>query len=182
MPSPLAALLTFLFIGYLYWDEFRQPDRLRISWAPFVWMFFAGSRFPSYWLNLGEPLTYRSYEAGSPVDRAVFFALIVWGAAVLARRRINWGRLLADNKLLTLYLLYCLSSLFWTDQPLLNWLSELKTTSLSQVTRQVTTGSSGDRPARDSRSRSAATDATGNPQATATITASSGLRGRRGDA
>lgn len=128
MPPPIAAVLCLLFIGYLYWDEFRTPERQRISWAPFVWMFFAGSRFPSYWVNLGGPVTYRSYDEGSPFDRAVFFALIIWGATVLARRSINWGRLLSDNKLLTLYLLYCLSSLFWTDQPFVlakRWVKDL---------------------------------------------------------
>ena len=38
-----------------------------------------------------------SYSEGSPVDRAVFFGLILWGLVVLARRNINWGRLLTKN-------------------------------------------------------------------------------------
>ena len=128
MPPPIAAVVCLLFSGYLYWDELRQPNRQRISWAPFVWMFLAGSRFASYWVNLGGPVTRRGYDEGSPVDRAVFFALIIWGAIVLSRRRINWGKLLVENKLLVLYLLYCLSSIFWTDQPFVlakRWVKDL---------------------------------------------------------
>jgi O-antigen ligase len=128
MPPPIAALACSLFIAYLFWGEFRQPDRQRISWAPFVWMFLAGSRFASRWLNLGSPLTPRAYDEGSPIDRAVFFSLILWGATVLARRQINWGRLLTENKWIALYLLYCLSSLLWTDQPFVltkRWVKDL---------------------------------------------------------
>ncbi len=98
----------------------RHPEaaRVRPSWAPLVWMFLAGSRWASSWLSLSTPISSVDwYSEGSPVDRAVFFGLIVWGLVVLARRNINWGRLLAKNAWLALYLLFCLASVMWTDEP-----------------------------------------------------------------
>jgi len=128
MPPALAAFACLVFIVYLFWDDVRRRDGQRISWVPFVWMFLAGSRFASAWLNLGGTITRRAYDEGSPIDRAVFFSLIVWGTVVLARRHIKWARLLIENKWIALYLLYSLSSFFWSDEPFLlvrRWIKEL---------------------------------------------------------
>jgi exopolysaccharide production protein ExoQ len=125
----VAAVACFTFIGLLFRREFTRPDRQRISWAPFAWMFIAGSRFVSVWLSLQGPGgSVEGYSEGSPVDRAVFFGLIVWGAIVLARRKIAWGPLLARNKWLVVYLLYCLASITWTDAPdvlIKRWVKDL---------------------------------------------------------
>ena len=61
----------------------------------------------------------RSYADGSPVDRS-FFSLILWGAVVLARREIHWGRLLRPEQVdrdLTCW--YCLASVLWSDAPVI---------------------------------------------------------------
>jgi O-antigen ligase len=92
-------------------------------------MFLAGSRWASSWLSLGSPMSsVDSYSEGSPIDRAVFFGLILWGLVVLARRNIDWGRLLTKNVWLTLYLLFCLSSVLWSDEPVVlvkRWIKDL---------------------------------------------------------
>src|SRR4051812_11598977 len=99
-------------MAYLFSKDFQRTDVEPISWAPFVWMFLAGSRWVSSWLSLSGPLSsVDAYSEGSPVDRAVFFGLIVWGIVVLSRRNIAWGRLLGQNKLVVLYLLFCLASI-----------------------------------------------------------------------
>jgi exopolysaccharide production protein ExoQ len=127
--GPLATVLCAGFVAYLYWRDFHKSDRDRISWAPFAWMFIAGTRFVSSWLHLGAPEGgVEAYAEGSPLDRAVFFALIVWGVIVLARRNINWRQLLANNKWLTAYFVYCLLSMAWTDEPMIlakRWLKDL---------------------------------------------------------
>ncbi len=124
-----AAVFFAAFIGYLFWRELRRPDRDSISWVPFVWMFIAGSRFVSRWLHLeGQWNTLDAYAEGSPVDRWVFLLLIVWGSYVLSRRNIRWGRLLADNKWLVAYFLYCLLSMTWSNEPGLlakRWIKDL---------------------------------------------------------
>jgi O-antigen ligase len=124
-----AAVACVLFVAFLFWDDMRRRPGFRPSWAPLAWMFLAGSRWVSSWLSLGSPMSsVDSYSEGSPVDRAVFFGLILWGLAVLARRNINWGRLLARNAWLTLYLLFCLSSVLWSDEPVVlvkRWIKDL---------------------------------------------------------
>ena len=83
----------------------------------------------SSWLDVRPSFaSVSSYSEGSPVDRAVFLALIVAGIYVLARRQINWGTLLRKNSLLALYFLYCLASILWADEPFVafkRWFKDL---------------------------------------------------------
>jgi exopolysaccharide production protein ExoQ len=129
MPPELAAVLCVLFIGYLFRRDLSSRQAEPISWVPFVWMFIAGSRFVSQWLYLSAPLdSVEVYSEGSPVDRAVFLLLIVCGSIVLYRRDINWHRLLAQNKWLLAYFIYCLCSVAWTDDPYVltkRWVKDL---------------------------------------------------------
>jgi O-antigen ligase len=124
-----AAIACFGLVGYLFWQELRRPDRDRISWLPFVWMFIAGSRFASRWLSLGTTLdVVGSYDEGNSFDRTVFLMLIAWGTVVLAKRNIQWGRLIASNKWLVAYLAFCFVSMAWTDAPFIllkRWVKDL---------------------------------------------------------
>src|SRR5271157_4941540 len=131
MPPQLAALICIAFILYVFWtDRKRKDGASHALWVPFLWVFFAASRYPSDWLQLGGPvaLTAGSYTEGNPVNAAAFFLLIAAGAFVLSRRKIDWGQLLAKNKLIWLYLLYCLVSISWADYSLVSfkrWIKEL---------------------------------------------------------
>jgi hypothetical protein len=129
MPT-LAAVVCMLFIFYLFWTDFRRPDSpSNALWVPLVWMFLAGSRFASQWLNLGPSFaSANDYAEGSPIDAAVFFALIMAGILILARRKIDWQKLLLNNMWISLYLLYCLASMTWSDDPTLlmkRWVKDL---------------------------------------------------------
>jgi O-antigen ligase len=92
-------------------------------------MFLAGSRYVSQWLGLsGGATSANAYSEGSPVDRIVFFSLVGIGAFILSRRNIDWGKLLFENKWLALYLLYCLFSIGWADEPYVlvkRWIKDL---------------------------------------------------------
>ena len=126
----LATVGCILFIVYLFWTDLRRPDSpSKALWVPLAWMFLAGSRWVSSWLNVAPTLASASdYAEGSPLDRAVFFGLIVAGIFILSRRKINWGKLLVNNKWIILYFLYCLASAAWSDEPFVlvkRWIKDL---------------------------------------------------------
>jgi exopolysaccharide production protein ExoQ len=123
----LATFICISFIIYLFWDELSKTRPERISWIPFAWMFIAGSRFLSRWLNVRAAEGATDAD-GSSVDRAFFGLLILCGCFVLSKRRVIWSQLLGHNKWLLAYLFYCLLSIFWTDEPyilLKRWIKDL---------------------------------------------------------
>lgn len=118
MPPQLATLICALAILYLFRvDRKKKPEGVSSAvWAPFVWMFLSGSRFVSQWLNLGEPVdSVDVYMQGSPIDRAVFLALIIVGVLILMRRRLNWGMLIRQNSWVFLFFLFGAISILWSD-------------------------------------------------------------------
>jgi len=126
----LATVVCILFIVYLFWTDLRRPDSPSSAlWVPLAWMFLAGSRWVSHWLGAAPSFgSANDYAEGNPVDRAVFLTLIVAGIVILARRKIDWHRLLFNNKWIVLYLLYCLASMAWSDDPTLlmkRWVKDL---------------------------------------------------------
>jgi exopolysaccharide production protein ExoQ len=133
----IATLITLLFVAYLFWTDIQKRPERSISWLPLVWMFIAGSRWVSSWLDMSPPFgSVDVLEEGSPIDRAAFSALILWGAVVLSQRKIDWGRLVTQNKWIVLYFLYCLSSIVWADESFLlakRWLKELGTPIIALV-------------------------------------------------
>ena len=94
MPQ-LATALCVAFVLYLFWVDARRSDVSNALWIPLIWMFLAGSRFVSHWLNVGVPMpadvAMDVYLDGSPLDRTVFSALIAAGAIVPLRRRLGRG-------------------------------------------------------------------------------------------
>lgn len=127
--GPIAVAACLWFVVHLFRADAREnPDSSPALWLPLTWMFLAGSRYVSSWLSLGGPGSAGSYDEGSPIDRAVFFGLLVAGLVVLYRRRLSWGRILSDNKLLAFYLFFCLASLSWSDEPFVGfkrWVKDL---------------------------------------------------------
>lgn len=128
MSSLVPAALCLGFIAFLFWTgPDKDASTTSALWIPLVWMFFAGSRYLSSWLNFDASESF-SYDEGSPIDRAVFLTLIAAGLAVLARRRIDWGQLLWSNKLLVVYFVFCLLSAGWSNDPLISlkrWFKDL---------------------------------------------------------
>lgn len=128
MPPPIVLSICLLFIGYLFWMELKKKDGpSHALWIPLIWMFLAGSRYVSQWLNL-SPSQVEAYHEGSPLDAVVFALLIMGGVFVLSRRKIDWNRLISQNKWIWLYFLYCGISLAWSDYPLVSfkrWIKEL---------------------------------------------------------
>jgi len=121
MPPALALILTLTAIAGLLWREARKsPQVSGALWLPVIWIFLVSSKFVGQWLATLGLTSERavSMEDGSPIDAVVFLALIVAGAVVLARRGVTPGRIIAQNKFVAIFLLYCLISIAWSDFPL----------------------------------------------------------------
>ena len=69
---------------------------------------------------MGAGETLRTAD-GSPLDSMVFLVLIIAGAAVLSRRRINWGALFRHNRLLFIFFVYLGIRRLWSDYPFVSF-------------------------------------------------------------
>jgi O-antigen ligase len=119
MPRQIALLVCIILILYLFWmDRNKNESVSNAIWIPFIWMFLAGSRFVSQWLNLGTPnFSTDVYIEGNPVDRAVFILLIIAGVVILRQRRINWNLLFTENAWIWLYFVFGAISFLYCDYP-----------------------------------------------------------------
>lgn len=120
MPASFAVGAFAAGVAGLFWlDRDRDARTSPALWIPVVWLLIAASRMVSQWLNISQTEfeTAEQYLDGSPLDRAIFLALIATAAAVLAARGRRTGQLLARNWPLLLFFLYCLASVAWSDFP-----------------------------------------------------------------
>jgi exopolysaccharide production protein ExoQ len=124
MPPPVALLLCLCLIAWLFW---RYPERKAgvscALWIPLVWLFIVSSRAISIWLGMGGAFSEASSTIGgggdsaegSPLDSLVFLALIIAGAMVLSRRRLDWATLFRQNQWLLIFFIYLGLSTLWSD-------------------------------------------------------------------
>src|SRR5215470_16397498 len=117
MPPPVALVLTFVFVGALFWrDSRRNQNSGRAIWIPVIWFFVVGSKFISQWLTLfGIPVGAASQEDGSPIDAVFFFGLIIAGVVVLVRRKISVAEFARNNVWLTVFIVYGFLAITWSD-------------------------------------------------------------------
>jgi exopolysaccharide production protein ExoQ len=117
MGAPLALLVGSIGIAVLFFldrDESVRPSKA--LWLPVIWLWIVGSRPVSSWLGMGVT----SADAlaatlnGSPVDAAVFSALLAIGVMVLLHRGKKTSAYLAVSGPIILYFLYCLISVTWS--------------------------------------------------------------------
>jgi len=120
LPPSIASWLTLAFIAFLFRRDFRQkPYVTGALWLPLIWLVIACSRGLSQWLNIfGLPVSGAvSVEEGSPLDAWFFFFLIAAGVYVLSQRQVRLSEIVRNNQWLTIFLLYCLVSIIWSDFP-----------------------------------------------------------------
>jgi exopolysaccharide production protein ExoQ len=126
MPPLFALLLCLCLVAWLFW---RYPERQAgvsyALWIPLVWLFIVSSRPVSLWIGAGGG----SADAdGSPLDSLVFVVLIVAGAVVLSKRRLNWAALFRQNQWLLVFFVYLGLSTLWSDSPFVSfkrWIKDL---------------------------------------------------------
>jgi exopolysaccharide production protein ExoQ len=120
MPPSLALALTLLLIGYLLRRDSREEPRVSSAvWIPIIWLMVNGSRQVSQWFGSGPTVSAQALAEGSPIDQAVYGALIVAGVCVLANRRVQVGKIVKNNLSIVLFLLYEGLSVLWADSPLI---------------------------------------------------------------
>src|SRR6266550_8191523 len=120
LPPSVASCLTVAFIVFLFRRDIREKaDVSGALWLPLIWLIISCSRGLSLWLNIfGLPVSGAiSVEEGSPLDAWFFFFLIAAGVYVLSQRQVRLSEIVRNNQWLTIFLLYCLVSIIWSDFP-----------------------------------------------------------------
>ena len=120
LSKPLALFLTVALIIWLFRRDIREkPNVSGALWLPVLWLIIGCSRSITAWLNIfGLPVGGgASVEEGSPLDAWFFFALIAAGVYVLNKRQVGLSEFVRNNQFLTIFLLYCLVSVIWSDFP-----------------------------------------------------------------
>jgi exopolysaccharide production protein ExoQ len=123
MPPNVATLVYLIAVVWLLRRDFReQSSATPALWLPFFWVFISGTRFVSQWLEIfGLNLGGSSVDEGSPIDALFFFVLIIWGIRVLYQRKVNLSYFIQQNRWITVYLVYCLLAVIWSDLPFVSF-------------------------------------------------------------
>src|SRR5277367_7148164 len=99
-------------------DRDKSTRNSKALWLPVIWLWITGSRPVSTWFGLGGDVgNLASTLDGSPVDAAVFAALMVVGVIVLFLRRDKTTALLKYCAPVLVYFFYCLLSVTWSPFP-----------------------------------------------------------------
>lgn len=117
MPPAIAAVVFTLGIFGLFRLDRTEVRTSLALWIPVIWMTLAASRPLSVWLNLAPPPETDIYLEGSPIDRAVFIALLAIGIVVLVYRRVQLPAFMRHNLALLAFFAYCALSILWSDYP-----------------------------------------------------------------
>jgi len=119
MPPIVATIITLGVVAWLFRRDFRErPNVTPALWLPFFWITLSASRFVTEWLDIiGVHIGGTSVQDGSMFDAVTFFIMIVLGVMVLRRRQVNWSEFMQRNRWVTIYLLFCLVAISWSDYP-----------------------------------------------------------------
>ena len=118
LPPSIASFLTLSFIAFLFRrDILERPNVTGALWLPVLWLVLGCSRPVSEWLNIfGLPVSGgASVEEGSPLDAWFYFVMIAAGVYILNKRQVHLSEIVRNNQWLTIFLLYCLVSIIWSD-------------------------------------------------------------------
>ena len=118
MPPSLALFLwLILLLALLRLDPSKQRKTSLALWVPVAWMFTVGSRLPSQWLGGGIGSAAENLEEGNPLDRSIYFVLILLAVGILMSRSFQWGVFFKRNLALMSLLSFALLSVCWSDFP-----------------------------------------------------------------
>ena len=120
MGTTLALLIFSIGIAGLFFLDRDKSVRPSIAlWLPVIWLWIVGSRPVSAWFGMGttSAVTLDATLNGSPMDAAIFAALLAIGVMVLLHRRKKTSAYLAVSVPILLYFGYCLMSVTWSPFP-----------------------------------------------------------------
>jgi exopolysaccharide production protein ExoQ len=102
--------------GLFFLDRDTSTRNSKALWLPVVWLWIAGSRSVSLWFGMGTSGLASTLD-GSPMDAAIFAALMVAGIIVVFLRRDRTIPLIKSSVPILIYLLYCMISITWSPFP-----------------------------------------------------------------
>jgi exopolysaccharide production protein ExoQ len=117
MGATLALLICSIGIaGLFFLDRDKSVRTSKALWLPVIWLWILGSRPVTAWLGTGSVSggQLASTLDGSPMDAAIFQALIVAGLIVLFLRGNRPIALLRVSGPIVIYFLYCMMSTAWS--------------------------------------------------------------------
>jgi exopolysaccharide production protein ExoQ len=117
MGATLALLICSVGVaGLFFLDHDNSVRTSKALWLPVLWLWIASSRPVSSWLGTGSESAgdLASTLDGSPMDAAIYAALMVAGVIVLSQRRNRTIALLRGIGPVLIYFLYCLISTAWS--------------------------------------------------------------------
>lgn len=122
MPPLIASIIFAIgILGLFHLDKGQGSRMSKGLWIAAIWLFLVCSRPVSMWFgmtpNLNTVNATQAYVEGSPIDRAVYLALLVAALAILAARSDKVGPLLRKNAPILFYLSFCAVSIFWSSFP-----------------------------------------------------------------
>src|SRR4051812_33601617 len=116
MSPSLALFLWLIFLlGLLRFDPAKEVGTSSALWIPLIWMFIIASRLPSQWMGDQTRQSAAILEEGIPFDRNIFIILIAISTLVLISRSFNWLQFFTKNVALTIFLVFGLLSVLWSD-------------------------------------------------------------------
>jgi O-antigen ligase len=128
LPPGYALLLCLGFVGWLFYRSSERQAGVSVAlWIPLAWLFIVSSRPVSVWMGASASNSDQQLD-GSPLDSLIFLALIVAGATVLSRRRLDWGMLIRRNHWLFIFFVYLGISTLWSDYTFVafkRWIKDL---------------------------------------------------------
>ena len=119
---PLLALFVCLagVVWLLSRDATERPAVSAAAWIVVAWVVVYASRPVTSWFvdpsASGSP---ESFDEGNPGEALIILALIVAGAIVLVRRRIQLRGVIGENTWLFIVYLFWLQSVLWSDDPII---------------------------------------------------------------
>ena len=119
----MAILVPAVFWGCIFWLLAKDAKERAVSpttWIVVVWTVIYASRPLTSWFGgSGGPVTPESYDEGNFAEAVIYFGLLLAAAVVLFRRSVRWGEVMRGNTWLTVFWMFWLVSLIWSDYPVI---------------------------------------------------------------
>jgi hypothetical protein len=133
MLLPVFLASALIATGFWIADTRRRPGVSPAVWCVVAWLVLLGSRPVANWFGAPEGVgaalaAGQSYDEGNPLERSIYFVLILVGVQVLVKRQPNWRELMRPNGWMLVFFLYWGLSVCWADAPLVaakRWVKDL---------------------------------------------------------
>ena len=121
---PIVATVIFVvgIVGLFWLERDPQAQTSKALWIPTAWLMIICSRPTSMWLGMSpNGGTADLYVEGSPIDAAVFMALVAAGLIVVIARKDRVEPILRGNWPILLFFMFAAFSILWSDFPLVTF-------------------------------------------------------------